>query len=211
MEKTPIKKIDLLVGALLSLLFIVLSFQSFSVFESLGRVVYSVQMRLDTPRNPGANVVAIVNIDEKSIKQLGPWPWPRQLIAEMIPILKNNGAKLIALDLIFSDKERNLGLQEIRELQKAIQERLGTSPKDPALVKSLSDIESRLDSDRLLIKAVREGGDRLSSHARKLRQIRFGTGPPRGLLCEEERSQIKSAFRGNCACESTDGAFPRIG
>jgi serine/threonine-protein kinase len=158
MEKTPIKKIDLLVGALLSLLFIVLSFQSFSVFESLGRVVYSVQMRLDTPRNPGANVVAIVNIDEKSIKQLGPWPWPRQLIAEMIPILKNNGAKLIALDLIFSDKERNLGLQEIRELQKAIQERLGTSPKDPALIKSLSDIESRLDSDRLLIKAVREGG-----------------------------------------------------
>jgi len=158
MEKTPIKKIDLLVGAFLAILFIVLSFQSFSVFESLGRVIYSVQMRLDSPRNPGTNVVAIVNIDDKSIKQLGPWPWPRQLIAEMIPILKNNGAKLIALDLLFSEKERNLGLQEIRELQKAIQERLGTSPKDPALLKSLSDIESRLDSDRLLIKAIKEGG-----------------------------------------------------
>jgi serine/threonine-protein kinase len=158
MEKSPIKKIDLLVGAFLAVLFIVLSFQSFSAFESLGRVIYSVQMRLDSPRNPGANVVAIVNIDEKSIKQLGPWPWPRQLIAEMIPILKNNGAKLIALDLLFSEKERNLGLQEIRELQKTIQERLGTSPKDPALLKSLADIESRLDSDRLLIKAVKEGG-----------------------------------------------------
>jgi len=158
MEKIPIKKIDLFVGAFLAILFIVLSFQSFSVFESLGRVIYSVQMRLDSPRNPGANVVAIVNIDDKSIKQLGPWPWPRQLIAEMIPILKNNGAKLIALDLLFSEKERNLGLQEIRELQKAIQERLGTSPKDPALLKSLSEIEGRLDSDRLLIKAVKEGG-----------------------------------------------------
>lgn len=158
MEKTPLKKIDLLVGAFLAFLFILISFQSFSVFESLGRVVYSVQMRLDSPRNPGANVVAIVNIDDKSIKQLGPWPWPRQLIAEMIDILKNNGAKLIALDLLFSEKERNLGLQEIRELQKTIQERSGTSTKDPSLLKNLSDIENRLDSDRLLIKAVKEGG-----------------------------------------------------
>jgi CHASE2 domain-containing sensor protein/tRNA A-37 threonylcarbamoyl transferase component Bud32 len=158
MEKIPLKKIDLVVGFFIAILFIILSFQSFSVFESLGRVIYSVQMRLDVPRNPGANVVAIVNIDEKSIKQLGPWPWPRQLIAEMIPILKNNGAKLIALDLPFSERERNLGLQEIRELQKAVQERSGTSPKDPSLLKNLSDIESRLDSDRLLVKAVKEGG-----------------------------------------------------
>jgi serine/threonine-protein kinase len=158
MEKTAIKKFDILVGAFLAILFILISFQSFSVFESLGRVIYSVQMRLDSPRNLGANIVAIVNIDDKSIKQLGPWPWPRQLIAEMIPILKNNGAKLIALDLLFSEKERNLGLQEIRELQKAIQDRSGTSPKDPSLLKNLSDIETRLDSDRLLIKAVKEGG-----------------------------------------------------
>ena len=159
MEKTPLKKIDLVVGAFLAFLFILLSFQSFAVFESLGRVIYSIQMRLDAPRNPGANIVAIVNIDDKSIKQLGPWPWPRQLIAEMIPILKNNGAKLIALDLLFSEKERNLGLQEIRELQKAIQERSGASTKDPSLLKSLSDIESRLDSDRLLIKAIKESGN----------------------------------------------------
>jgi len=140
MEKTPLKKIDLIVGAFLAFLFILISFQSFSVFESLGRVVYSIQMRMDSPRSPGANVVAIVNIDDKSIKQLGPWPWPRQLIAEMIPILKNNGAKLIALDLLFSEKERNLGLQEIRELQRAIEERSGTSTKDPSLLKNLSDI-----------------------------------------------------------------------
>jgi len=158
MEKSPLKKTDLIVGAFLAFLFILLSFQSFSVFEGLGRVIYSAQMRLDFPRNPGANVVAIVNIDDKSIKQLGPWPWPRQLIAEMIPILKSNGAKLIALDLLFSEKERNQGLEEVRELQKAIQERSGTSTKDPSLLKNLSDIESRLDSDRLLIKAVKEGG-----------------------------------------------------
>jgi len=158
MEKTPIKKIDLLVGAFLAILFIVLSFQSFSVLESLGRVIYSVQMRLDFPRNPGANNVAIVNIDDKSIRQLGPWPWPRQLIAEMIPLLKNNGAKLIALDFVFSEKERNLGLEEIRELQKALQERGGSSTKDPVLLKRLSEIENRLDSDRLLIQAVKESG-----------------------------------------------------
>ena len=158
MKKILLKKFDLLVGVFLAFLFVLLSFQSFSMFESLGRVVYSIQMRLGFPRNLGTNVLAIVNIDDKSIKQLGPWPWPRHLIAEMIPILKNNGAKLIALDFVFSEKERNQGLQEIKELQKAIQEHSGASTKDPSLLKSLSDIESRLDSDRLLIKAVKESG-----------------------------------------------------
>ena len=158
MDKTPLKKIDFLVGAFLAFLFILFSFQSFSIFEGLGRMIYSIQMRLDFPRNPGTNVVAIVNIDDKSIKQLGPWPWPRQLFAEMISILKNNGARLIALDFLLSEKERNQGLQEIRELQKAIQDRTGTLTKDPSLLKSLSDIESRLDSDRLLTKAVKDTG-----------------------------------------------------
>jgi len=72
-----------------------------------------------------------VNIDEKSIKQLGPWPWPRQLIAEMISILKNNGAKLIGLDLPFSEKERNLGLQEIRSFRRPSRSVPGLRQKIP--------------------------------------------------------------------------------
>ena len=74
------------------------------------------------PRNPGESKVALVNIDDKSIRELGQWPWPRHIIAEMISILKNNGAKFIGLDVVFREKEQNPGIKEIKELYSEIQE-----------------------------------------------------------------------------------------
>jgi CHASE2 domain-containing sensor protein/tRNA A-37 threonylcarbamoyl transferase component Bud32 len=116
-------------------------------------------MRMDLPRGPGKNVVAIVNIDDKSLKQLGPWPWPRQIIAEMLSILKNNGARMVFLDFLFSAKERNQGLEEIRSLQVALAAHSGPSAKDPWLNGTLSEIERRLDNDNILSKAIKECGN----------------------------------------------------
>lgn len=151
-------KINLLVGLFIAIFFVYSSFQSFPVFEALGRIIYSVQMRMDPPRSPGANIIAIVNIDDKSLKQLGPWPWPRQVIAEMLSILKNNGARLIFLDFLFSEKERNQGLIEIRALQEAAAKRSGAS-KDPWLQDTLSAIENRLDNDTVLSQTIEECGN----------------------------------------------------
>lgn len=80
-------------------------------------------MRLDTLRNPGESKVAIVNTDNKSIDKLGKWPWPRHIIAEMIEILKDNGAKLIGLDIVFEEREKNPGIQEIKGLYHEILKR----------------------------------------------------------------------------------------
>jgi eukaryotic-like serine/threonine-protein kinase len=150
---------DLLLALLIACLFVFLSFQSFPLFEALGRIIYSTQMRLDLPRNPGANIISIVNIDDKSLKQIGPWPWPRYVLADMIPILKGNGAKFIVLDLLFPEKEQHQGLREIRELQKAIQDRGGPSPNDAWLTESLSKVEKKLDSDSLLTRAIKESNN----------------------------------------------------
>jgi CHASE2 domain-containing sensor protein/tRNA A-37 threonylcarbamoyl transferase component Bud32 len=151
-----LNKVGLLTAAFIGAIFAFLSTQSLSPFESLGRIIYSVQMRLDLPQNPGANTIAIVNIDDKSLKQIGPWPWPRKVIAEMIRILKSNGAKLIVLDLLFPEKEQNQGLIEIRELQKEIQEKRGAFSNDPWLIRRLGEIETKLDNDSFLTKTVKE-------------------------------------------------------
>src|SRR3989339_2267834 len=138
MVKSSLKvgKTELLIATLSAALFIALSFWSFRTFESIGKILYGMEMRLDLPQRGGENRIAIVNIDEKSLNQLGRWPWPRSLIADMIRILKNNGAKLIALDFLFSEPERNQGLQELRNLQKAILLRNGDSARDPWLLDS---------------------------------------------------------------------------
>jgi CHASE2 domain-containing sensor protein/tRNA A-37 threonylcarbamoyl transferase component Bud32 len=156
------KKTNLYMGALISSIFLYLSFFPLSFFESLEKVIYEIEMRLDTPRNPGESKVSIVNIDDKSIRKVGQWPWPRHIIAEMITILKNNGAKLIGIDIMFSDKEQNQALEEIRHLGNEIigKKHIYTPGKAREwILTRLKEIENRLDNDRTLFETVEKSGN----------------------------------------------------
>ncbi len=156
------KKTNLLIGSLIVVICIYLSFMSFPFFESLEKVIYEIEMRLDTPRNPGESKVAIVNIDDKSINKLGKWPWPRHIIAEMIKILKSNGAKLIGIEMVFSEKEQNLGIEEIKKLYSKILNRekvYTTGEKHTWILAELEEIEKRLDNDKVLSQTVKNTGN----------------------------------------------------
>ena len=50
--------------------------------------------------------IAIVGIDQNSLGRVGQWPWPRSLHARLIDKLKAAGARVIVLDLDFSDRQR---------------------------------------------------------------------------------------------------------
>jgi len=52
------------------------------------------------------NQVAIVDIDESSLAKLGPWPWPRNRIAQIIQRLTQSAASVIALDIVFPEASR---------------------------------------------------------------------------------------------------------
>jgi len=156
------KKTNLLIGSLIVVICIYLSFMSFPFFESLEKVIYEIEMRLDTPRNPGESKVAIVNIDDKSINKLGKWPWPRHIIAEMIKILKSNGAKLIGIEMVFSEKEQNLGIKEIKKLYSKIlnREKVYTTGEEHTwILAELEEIEERLDNDKVLSQTVKNTGN----------------------------------------------------
>jgi len=160
--KLTVNRTDLLITALIAVFYIFLSFRAFPLLEGMERIIYSVEMRLDLPRSMGENKIAIVNIDEKSLNQLGPWPWPRSLIAEMIRILKANGAKLVGLDLVFSQKEQNQGLKEVKELYEAISQQQETIDEKASYVwvlEKLKRIEENLDNDKKLSQTVKESGN----------------------------------------------------
>ena len=50
--------------------------------------------------------IAIVEIDEKSISQYGQWPWKRDVIADIIWRLREAGAGVIVLPILFSEQDR---------------------------------------------------------------------------------------------------------
>lgn len=48
--------------------------------------------------------VVVVDIDENSLHDVGPWPWPRKRIADLVEILMTDyRVKAVALDMVFPD------------------------------------------------------------------------------------------------------------
>jgi len=48
--------------------------------------------------------IIVVDIDESSTARLGPWPWPRERVADLVEtLLTDYGARGVALDIVFPD------------------------------------------------------------------------------------------------------------
>jgi len=47
--------------------------------------------------------VAAVTVDEASLAQLGPWPWPRARLAALVTAARTAGARLVVLDLLLPE------------------------------------------------------------------------------------------------------------
>lgn len=63
--------------------------------------------RLRTPPDP-ATEVAVVAVDEKSVKKVGRWPWSRSVQGDLIKKIKNLGAITVALDIIYPKPQNPL-------------------------------------------------------------------------------------------------------
>ena len=58
------------------------------------------------PRESQPFPVAIIDVDDASLAEIGQWPWPRTRFAEMIDNATRDGAVALAFDIIFSERDR---------------------------------------------------------------------------------------------------------
>ncbi|MGO1069433.1 CHASE2 domain-containing protein [Lysobacter sp. CA199] len=72
---------------------------------------------------PPDDDVVIVAIDDRSLNELGQWPWPRDIHAQMLDRLGYAGVRGVALDLVLTEADRN-GDEHDRALATAMR-RLG--------------------------------------------------------------------------------------
>lgn len=87
-------------------------------FISINNYVYDFSLYLNSTKE-NQNKVVIVEIDEKSIQELGNWPWKRSTHAKLLNKLFKNGAEIVAFYLKF-DRASNTKEDEtfINELNK---------------------------------------------------------------------------------------------
>ncbi|MDB5840193.1 MAG: adenylate/guanylate cyclase with Chase sensor [Herminiimonas sp.] len=58
------------------------------------------------PRPYRDTAVRIVDLDDRSLTEVGQWPWPRPLIARLVERLHLAGATVIAFDVMFAEPDR---------------------------------------------------------------------------------------------------------
>ncbi|HAD87241.1 MAG TPA: adenylate/guanylate cyclase domain-containing protein, partial [Rhodospirillaceae bacterium] len=55
---------------------------------------------------PERKPVTIIDLDEKSLGEIGQWPWPRDVIAQLVQNLMQMGAVEVAFDIVFAEPDR---------------------------------------------------------------------------------------------------------
>jgi adenylate cyclase len=69
---------------------------------------------------PSGSETVIVTIDEKSLSELGRWPWPRTTIARLVDALKGYGVKAVGFDIVFAEPDDNSSLKTVAELTRDV-------------------------------------------------------------------------------------------
>lgn len=94
-----------------------------------------------------ANRTAIIAIDDKSIDKLGPWPWPRHLLADIISQVNKYGARIIALSLPLDTAQPRSSDASLRD---------ALTNKEKARLVPLLDT---LDDDAVLTHSIKMAGN----------------------------------------------------
>lgn len=146
---------DLTLGIVLTTLVICSFLLQTGFFESLELKTYDLRCLLrQAPVNSGE--IAIISIDDDSISKLGRWPWPRSLISDGLNAISSAGAKVIGLNILFTEQERNQGLLEIKNLKDFIPGITRNKDTIKKLTDELSAAEIRLDNDTKLLKSIQD-------------------------------------------------------
>lgn len=140
-------KVGCLVTLAAALLFASFGQRKPEVLETLDNRLTDTMFRWRGVVRPAPPIV-IVDIDEKSLRAVGQWPWPRNTVARMVHNLGTGGAKVIGLDIVFAEADRTSPKNFVDELHLLLPTQL--PPKTLAELKA----KESLDHDLALGKAL---------------------------------------------------------
>ena len=107
---------------------------------------------LSREKRPISGNVVIVDVDEKSLKEKGRWPWPRTLMAELVNRLSEADAAVIGFDVLFPEKDVYVPFTTVKE---ALKEKDLSNIDSESLGQWLEEVS---DADTHFAKAI-EGSD----------------------------------------------------
>lgn len=147
------KRHALLIGLGLVLVLVFLgnaaNFYHIGLVNKLDDILYDYRLRLTMPGGTDSRIV-ILDIDEKSLKEEGRWPWSRDRLALLMDKLFDGyGVAVVGFDVVFAEKDESSGFKVLQELGR-------NQLKDvPQFHSALAQIKPQLDYDNLFADKIK--------------------------------------------------------
>lgn len=119
------------------------------VLQRLDNIIYDARMRATLPHTLDERIV-IVDIDEKSLAEVGRWPWGRNKLAELTDeLFERQQIALLGFDVVFAEPDESSGLKRLTELA---HHELRDQTEFTA---RLEELRESLDYDAMFVKALK--------------------------------------------------------
>ena len=149
--KIQLKHFPIWMGLVILSLFVVLELIAINKPHSVAdnwlkrvdTLVYDWRFQGFMPKREETTKIVIIDVDERSLKQEGRWPWSREKLAKLVEALQRQQVKLIGFDVVFSEEERN-----------AVQQVLAHSGLSDQAKQELQPLIPVLDSDKKFAQAI---------------------------------------------------------
>lgn len=159
-KRSQFWRTDWFVGVLIVLAVVVLH-QSTDIIGTLERRFYD-YASTSSGRQP-SDRIAVIAIDDQSVANIGRWPWPRDVHAQLIDQLAGAKAKAIVHTAFFFEPQTDRGLVFIRKMKEALGPAADANSGQGGVAEQLSRViveaEQALDTDAKLAASMTKAGN----------------------------------------------------
>ncbi len=143
--------VRIVLGLVITLFFIghAARYYEVPIITQLDHIMYDARLQLTMPRGVDERIV-ILDIDEKSLQEVARWPWPRDIMAELIEKLFDKyGVAIVAFDVVFAEADHSSGIRVLDQLAQ------GALKDVPNFLQSYRELRPTLDNDGRFAQAIK--------------------------------------------------------
>jgi adenylate cyclase len=118
------------------------------VLQRLDDIIYDTRLRATMPNTLDDRIV-IIDIDEKSLAEVGRWPWGRNKLADLVnELFDGQQVALLGFDVLFAESDDSSGLKRLQQLSQ-------NELKDqPGFLEKINQLQPGLDYDAMFSKSL---------------------------------------------------------
>jgi adenylate cyclase len=119
------------------------------IITQLDNIIYDWRLRLTMPRGKDERIV-ILDIDEKSLGEIGRWPWGRNVMADVVnKLFDRHHIAVLGFDIVWAERDASSGIDALDALAQ------GDLKDVPAFQQAYRGLRPKLDNDGQFAQALK--------------------------------------------------------